>query len=92
MNPPFLTIAVESTRNLGRCYNETVYKVTSKSPLNVKKIRSLRDAGFVGYGQEFSYHEVLPDGSTLRVAEEVSWERRQPEYTYICADRVDSSD
>lgn len=92
MNPPFLTIAVESTRNLGRCYNETVYKVMSKSPLSDKMIRSIRSANLIGYGQEFSFYELLPDGSKLMVQENVSYDRRQPEYTYICTDRVDSSD
>ncbi len=38
-------------------------KVISLQPLSGKKLHALRDAGFLGYGQGFSFRQVMPDGT-----------------------------
>lgn len=73
-NPrPQLSIELAGGANLGRCYSATYYRVTSTRPLDAKTIRSLRDAGFLGYGQEFMFHQRLPDGNKARVPDELDW-------------------
>ena len=89
---PKLTITLVEENNLGRCYNEYVYSVVSLSPLSKSAILALRGAGFLGYGQDFWFDEILPDGSKSPVVEKPDWSRRQPAYTYRCVDRVDSGD
>lgn len=48
-----LTIEQVGGGSLGRCYSFTQYKVTTKSPLTDVQITTLRESGFLGYGQEF---------------------------------------
>lgn len=56
-NPrPKLTIESTGGANLGRCYNSMSYTVTSTDKLKRDTLNALRDAGFLGYGQEFYIH------------------------------------
>jgi hypothetical protein len=69
---PQLSIVHVSERNLGRCYNEHRYRITSMIPLSAKRIRSLREAGFLGCGQEFSFVQRT-DKATCKVPEDLDW-------------------
>lgn len=51
---PNLTIKVVGGRQLGRCYSETTYHVTSLSPLSKEKLTTLWQAGLIGVGQQFN--------------------------------------
>ena len=53
MARPKLTIEYVETRNLGRCFNSTSYKITSIARLSTKTINALFDAGLLGCGQSF---------------------------------------
>lgn len=56
-NPrPALVIESMGGANLGRCYNSMSYRVTSVEKINRDNLIKLRDAGFLGYGQEFTVH------------------------------------
>ena len=69
-NPrPVLVVEPAGGRQLGRCYYETTYRVTSTSPLTGKALLGLRDAGVVGYGQEFATYQVLASGQRGPVLE-----------------------
>lgn len=48
-----VSIVSLGTKTLGRCYYETVYRVTSTRPLTQDEVQSLKDEGKLGYGQEF---------------------------------------
>lgn len=61
-NRPTLAIEVTGTRNLGRCFNATTYRITTTFKLNKERLKALRTAGFLGYGQEF-YFKGVNDGS-----------------------------
>jgi hypothetical protein len=52
---PRPALVVESTggRQLGRCYHESTYRVTSRDKLSKKRLQALFEAGFLGVGQEF---------------------------------------
>lgn len=50
---PMLSIDRVSGSNLGRCYNEHIYEVKSYVLLTDERIMQLRNAGFLGYGQEY---------------------------------------
>jgi hypothetical protein len=65
-----LTIEYVGGRSLGRCYSESTYRVTSKSPLATSTIQAFRDANLVGIGQEFSCSQViLVDGRKVPVGD-----------------------
>lgn len=67
-NPrPTLTIEHTGSRDLGRCYSETTYRVTSTAPLSPETIDAFRAARLVGIGQEFQSFQILTDGSRLAV-------------------------
>ncbi|NBW12915.1 MAG: hypothetical protein EBR82_33310 [Caulobacteraceae bacterium] len=69
-NPrPTLTVEPAGSRQLGRCYYESTYKVTSTSPLTPETITALRTARLVGVGQEFSSAQVLADGRKIPLVE-----------------------
>jgi hypothetical protein len=89
-----LSITRISSRYIGRCYHETIFHVKSPTPLDTKQIKGLRAAGFLGDGQEFSYSEILSDGSRQAVTEKKDWNRYNANsiFTYECSSRVDSSD
>jgi|SRR5579863_3834741 len=73
-NPrPVLAIVGAGGANLGNCYNASYYDVTSLRPLDAKTIQALHDAGFLGYGQEFMFHQVGPNGERTRVPAELDW-------------------
>ena len=56
---PHLTIEVAGGKCLGNCYNATYYKIKSLNrPLADADVKALRDLGFLGYGQEFSFQRV----------------------------------
>lgn len=73
-NPrPILTIERGSERALGRCYSGTTYTVTSLQPLVMTDFKALRSTALLGYGQEFTVHQVGPagDGTTIPVSQMV---------------------
>lgn len=47
-----LRIEYIRTNNLGRSYNQQVYKVYSERQLTPEQFEKLYDAGFLGFGQE----------------------------------------
>jgi hypothetical protein len=88
-----LNITVVSSGYIGRCYTETVFRVKSNCQLSSRNILALRSGGFLGYGQEFTMSEILPDGVKSPVVEQTDWRRNgQAQYIYECIDRCDSSD
>lgn len=70
---PNLAIELVSSRSLGRCYNAAVYRITSARPLDSTAFRSLREAGFIGYGQEFTILHRKADGSVQPVPDRLDW-------------------
>lgn len=74
-NPrPNLTIEPAGGASLGRCYSATYFRVTSLHPLSMKNLGALREAGFLGYGQEFSARQVIDEkGSRCQVPNELDW-------------------
>lgn len=70
---PQLSIVSAGGRNLGRCYNEHYYRITSLTPLSAKHIRALRDAGFLGYGQGFSFVQRTDKAAARAVPAELDW-------------------
>lgn len=50
---PNLQIIHNGGTGLGNCYYCYVYKIISKTELTDNQIKTLRSAGFLGYGQEF---------------------------------------
>jgi hypothetical protein len=78
-----LEVVVTGGRQLGRCYHETTYLVKCRWKLKHDKLTALREAGFLGYGQEFMITSPC-DG----------FENEQPDglYHYTATSRVDSSD
>jgi hypothetical protein len=70
---PQLSIASAGGRNLGRCYNEHYYRIMSLSPLSGKRIRALREAGFLGYGQGFGFSQRKADGTKCAVPDDLDW-------------------
>lgn len=103
-----LKIEALPSRNLGRCYNAYPFRVTCSRPLSGKALRALREVvGILGFGQEFSYHQV--DGAdrklaAARVPDELPMKNHRPDavpsarvddrdlYIYLAESRVDSSD
>ena len=56
MDTPFATLKIEVTggAQLGRCYTATYYTIKSLNRrLSDEEIQSLKNMGFLGYGQEF---------------------------------------
>ena len=85
-----LTIERGKSTNLGRCYNCYQYRVTSCRELKSTDFNSLRQAGCLGYGQEY---KVLDQGKRyLRYTPPGHSEVTMPQYTYLVTDYVDSSD
>lgn len=58
---PKLTVELSGGTSLGNCYSASYYKVTSSHPLSMKDLTLLREAGFLGYGQEFYVKQVIGD-------------------------------
>lgn len=56
---PQLTIEIGHTKHLGNCYTSTVYKVTSWFTLHQANFDALRNAGFLGIGQRYTFKQVL---------------------------------
>lgn len=53
-NPrPLLIVESTGGASLGNCYNASYQRVTSTQRLGRKEIEALREAGVLGYGQEF---------------------------------------
>lgn len=94
---PILQIDCGPGENLGNCYNRYSFVVRSNKPLIRKQFDDLRAAGFLGYGQEWSYSEgpseemcYTPHGSDWR-GKPYS-EVKMPVWVYYVTDLVDSSD
>jgi len=51
---PQITIDIDYTRELGRCYFATGYRIISQFKLSSLQIMKLRESGLLGSGQEFS--------------------------------------
>lgn len=60
---PKLVIEYMGGKNLGRCYNSVLYKITSTSPLSMKNFEVLREAGVMDVGQNMDVHVLSEDGS-----------------------------
>lgn len=86
-----LQITRIGTRNLGRCYNSTTWKIESRCPLSWENIQAFRAGGLLGYGQEFFGVAIAENGSRL-IKWEPKFEFNRQVYTYEVEDRVDSSD
>lgn len=80
-NPKNLVVEVTGWENLGRCYNATYYRVLSWKPLTDNHINFLRESGFLGGGQEFSYSR----GENVKI-------NNQEYYVVKATSKVDSSD
>jgi len=70
---PSLVVECTGGRNLGNCYNASYYRITSLQALGRDQIMALREAGFLGYGQEFSFTYKNADGSRGAVPDKVDW-------------------
>lgn len=86
-----LQITRTGTRNLGRCYNATTWRIESRKPMSWDNIKALRAGGILGYGQEF-YGKALREDGTHDIAWAAKYETNRQVYTYEVEDRVDSSD
>ncbi len=64
---PQLTIEKAGSKNLGRCYNSSTYKVTSLQALSIEDLVLIRKAGFLGSGQEFMCRYVSNTGTKVPV-------------------------
>jgi len=51
---PMLVVESRGGASLGRCYNACYFRVTSRVKISRERMLKLRDAGFLGFGQEFS--------------------------------------
>lgn len=90
-NNTTLKITMTGHRNLGRCYNATVWTIESCKPISWEGIQSFRATGLLGYGQEFFGVAIAVDGSR-RPTWEAKYEAGRQVYVYEVEDRVDSSD
>jgi hypothetical protein len=72
-----LTIQNGSGRQLGNCYSASDYIVTTTQPLDQEQIAALRDAGFLGYGQEFYIRGQQIEGKLVPVPAKLTWETRR---------------
>lgn len=70
---PSLTIEFVGEKYISRCYSSRTWRVTSLSPLSSKEIDALRNAGFLGVGQEFTYHQLTPTGGRATPPTEIRW-------------------
>ncbi len=58
-NPrPVLTIELTGGGQISNCYASMTYRVTSTRPLSMTDLHHLREAGCLGYGQEFYARHV----------------------------------
>jgi hypothetical protein len=97
-NPrPNLTVESVGGANLGRCYNAYTYRVTSFRELKREDIKSLRDSGWLGYGQEYRLvtqepivDTYFPKGVNYRGEPHRPCTRQF--FVYNVTDVVDSSD
>lgn len=77
-NPrPELVVECGGGGRLGNCYSNAIYRVTVLRPLDVTELTALRNAGFLGHGQEFFIHGQQVDGRLVPVAPELTWETRR---------------
>ena len=53
-NRPKLTIEVIGSKELGRCFNATYYRITSTHKLSREALKGLYDIGLLGSGQGFA--------------------------------------
>lgn len=76
---PSLTITYTGGQQLGNCYYSSCFQVTSLKPLSKKNLMALREAGFLGSGQEFMIHgQVMEDGSLHPVVEQLGFKPAVP--------------
>lgn len=94
---PSLTIENVGAANLGRCYNAYTYRITSYRELKREDIKALRDAGWLGYGQEYRLATLEPIVDTytpvgLNYFNEPHKPSARRFFVYNVTDVVDSSD
>lgn len=73
---PILVVNNKGGATLGNCYNASYFEVVSQHPLSMDDLRKLRDAGFLGYGQEFYAKQVI-DGKKVSVPVTLDWQTRR---------------
>lgn len=71
-----LTVESGGGRELGNCYSASTYVVTALHPLDAEQINALRNAGFLGYGQEFHIRGQQVDGQMAPVPAKLDWQTR----------------
>lgn len=74
---PALTVESVGGTQLGQCFHEHVWKVTSRNPLGSKQLHSLVSAGFIPAGQSVYTKHVKSDGTRDNVPAEMSWREAQ---------------
>lgn len=74
---PVLEIYRRGGANIGRCYNAQYFEIRCSHELSNEKIHKLREAGFLGYGQEFYINPSAKEDGF---------------FVYKVESRVDSSD
>jgi len=79
---PNLVIECTGGASLGRCYSAGYYKVVSKFPLDKEKLMHLRDAGFLGIGQEFYCFRIDVNKSSQPVPDTIDWRDAKVEPTF----------
>lgn len=67
---PVLVVEFIGSRQLGHCYHETRYRVTSRERMIRKRLLALFDAGFLGLGQEFDVVSIC-DGTESPAGEDI---------------------
>lgn len=73
-NPrPVLVIERGSGAQLGNCYYGSSYTITALHPLDMEDIKKIRDAGLIGYGQEFYVRGQLVDQKLVAVPPSLDW-------------------
>lgn len=76
-----LTVEGAGGANLGNCYNAMYFKVTSLTRLDMESLVKLREAGFLGYGQEFDAWYINHEGKKVQVDAKVDWQSPKIEPT-----------
>lgn len=79
---PNLVIENIGGAHLGRCYSAAYYKVVSKFPLGKDGLMHLRDAGFLGLGQEFYCFRIDSEKNKQPVPDTLDWRDTKVEATF----------
>lgn len=74
-NPrPVLTVERGGGGQLGNCYYGSSYRITTLHALDLEEINAIRDAGFIGGGQEFYIRGQEVNGQLVPVPAKMTWE------------------